>query len=49
MQASGTVMGRCAAAEFAIEDDDDDEKTEERKDVKLLNARQIMFGNYNQS
>jgi hypothetical protein len=36
-------MGRSAAAEFAIEDDEDDEKMEGRKEVKLLNARKIMF------
>ena len=43
------MMGRSAAAEFAIEDDDDDEKMEGRKEVKLLNARKIMFGDYYQS
>ena len=48
-QAAGTVMGRSAAAEFAIEDDDDDEKMEGRKEVKLLNARKIMFCDYYQS
>jgi len=45
-QAAGQVMGRGGASEYALEDDDDDEKMEGRKEVKLKNARKIMFGEY---
>ncbi len=41
-QAAGQVMGMGDA----MEDDDDDDKMEGRKELKLKNARKIMFGEY---